>query len=73
MEKLRVVDLQKHSRYLTSQAGMHVLDQREQTLTWKREKDWFKDIWLRTSVADALGVIRKESLSKTAESPHNKL
>lgn len=37
VKQLRVVDLQKHTGDLTRQAGVHVLDEGEQTLTWKEK------------------------------------
>ena len=39
MEQLRVVDFQQHAGDLASQAGVHVLDQREQTLTCRRRRN----------------------------------
>lgn len=35
MQQLRVVDLQEHAGDLPCQVGMHVLNQWEETLTWK--------------------------------------
>lgn len=37
MEELRVVDFQQHTSDLASQAGMHILDKWEETLTWERK------------------------------------
>jgi len=39
VEQLRVVDLQQHAGYLPRQAGMHVLDEREEALTWCGERE----------------------------------
>ncbi len=50
VQQLRVIDLQQHSGDLSSQTGMHVLDEREQTLTCgRREHVWdipLKLYWL---------------------------
>jgi len=38
VQQLRVIDLQQHAGDLSSQTGMHVLDEREQTLTCRRRE-----------------------------------
>lgn len=38
MEELRVVDFQQHTSDLASQAGMHILDKWEETLTWEKKR-----------------------------------